>query len=271
VKKSILLTTAFILTLIACTTELAHARDNERGFRRGRGGFRGNERSERVGRIGLGNMNYGGNGCPDGTMSLSMSPDNLSFSLLFDSFTAEVGAGARRMRDVMSCQIVIPFDIPEGMQMEITRVDFRGFVAIPEGGRGALHSVFNFFDRGRGPQDRGNMRDRMNIRYQFAGPITENYEISTGVINERGAPETEVSPCGGRAFLSITNQLRVNAGRRGETASATIDSIDGSSNSVYYVNWKKCDLRRERPDFPGNGRRDDRGPGHGRGPGGSFR
>lgn len=270
-KNSLPFSILFLFTLLSFTAELANARDNERGFRRGRGGFRGNERSERIGRIGMGNLNYAGNGCPEGTMSLSMSPDNLSFSLLFDSFTAEVGAGAQRMRDVMSCQIVIPFDIPEGTQMEITRVDFRGFVTIPEGGRGALHSVFNFFDRGRGPQDRGNMRDRMNIRYQFAGPITENYEISTGVINERGAPETEVSPCGGRAYLSITNRLQVNAGRRGETASATIDSIDGSSNSVYYVNWKKCEVRPERPNFPGNGHGPGRGPLPGRGPGRIFR
>jgi hypothetical protein len=258
VKTSIALTLALLFAILFCTAELALARDSERPFRRERGGFRGNERSERVGRIGLGKLSYRGNGCPEGTMNFAMAPDNLSFSLLFDSFTAEVGADARKKRDMISCQIVIPFDIPEGMQMEITRVDFRGFVSIPEGGRGALHSIFNFHERGRNHMDRGGNRDRLNIRYQFSGPVTENYEISTGVINARGAPETEVSPCGGRAFLSVANQLRVNSGRRGETAMATIDSIDGSSNAVYHVSWKKCDLRREHPGNPRGGR-DGRG------------
>lgn len=263
-KSSILLPAtifAFILSLFAAG--IADAREREQQFKRGKGVNRGNERSERVGRIGVGRPEAGGNGCPAGTMSVVFAPDNLSFSILFDKFVAEVGDENIRKRDIMTCNIIVPFEIPEGMQMEITRVDYRGFVGIPQGGRAVLHSVLNFFERDsvRGGRGRGRQRDRINLRHRFDGPLAENYEIST-LLADGKTLESEMSSCGGTAHLGIMNQMRVNSGARGEAASATIDSIDGSGNTVFYVNWRPC---REEVQPPGRGRRPERAfPGFGR-------
>ncbi len=267
-KQSLLLLTFFFLALVIAN--FAEAAERERPFKRGRGGFRGNERSERVTQLSVGQAKYAGPGCPEGTMNVAFAPDNLSFSILFDQFVAEAGGGANQRRDRMACTAVIPFEIPEGMQMEITRVDFRGFVGIPQGGNAALHSIFNFSERGDRRDGNGPDRDRINIRYRFEGPLAENYEISTGSMTDGGMTQTEVSPCGGRTRLRIANQIVVRSGRSNETATATIDSIDGTSNAVYFVNWKKCDARsRDGRDF-----RDGRPgrPGHagGFGPGGFF-
>ncbi len=257
-KQTLLILTALSLGIVIAN--FADAADRERPFKRGRGGFRGNERSERVNQFSVGEANYAGPGCPSGTMSLAMAPDNLSFSILFDQFVAESGSGTdSKKRDMMACTAVIPFEIPEGMQMEITRVDFRGFVAIPQGGKAVLHSIFNFTEKGDRRDGRGRDRDRINIRYGFEGPLAENYEISTGSMGENGITQTEVSPCGGKTRLRIANQILVKSGRSGETATATIDSIDGSSNAVYFVNWKKCEMDNSRGDRefrdrrPGNG------------------
>ena len=244
--------------LLAISITTAFAGDKERPFRRGRGGFRGNERSERVFRIGVGNATFRGTGCPEGTMRVAFAPDNLSFSVLFDQFVAEVGAGSRQRRDLMTCNAIIPVEIPEGVQMEITRVDFRGFVNVPKGGKAVLNSVFNFTERGGGGD-----RDRINLRYKFEGPLAETYEISTGAVSEGQVAQTEVSPCGGTTNLRIQNNLMVSSGPKGEMAQATLDSIDGSSNAIYYVNWKKCEIRQPgRPDRPGRG--NDRGEGRDR-------
>jgi hypothetical protein len=225
------------------------AADRDFGFRRGRDGFRGNERSERPGRFMPGQLRHGGSGCPEGTMRVVFAPDNLSFTVLFDRFVADTATGARERRDRMSCEATLPIQIPEGQQMEITRVDYRGFVSIPQGGRGSLHSVFNFvededripgrpgFGRGRG---RWRDRDRINVRYNFFGPISENYEISTGTMNEgRGLLQSEVSPCGGEAQLRLRNDVVVIS-PQGQQAQLTVDSIDGSANAVYFVNWRSC-------------------------------
>ena len=180
--------------------------DREFPFRPGRGGYRGNERSERPGRFSPGQLQYGGNGCPNGTMRVVFAPDKLSFTVLFDKFVADTSSQENGQFGAMSCDAVIPIALPANQQMEIVRIDYRGFVNVPAGGRGVLQSMFNFvepdrgFDRG-GPYGRPGYggrwrdRDRINIRYNFEGPVSQNYEISTGTMNEgRGLLQTEVSP-----------------------------------------------------------------------------
>jgi len=213
--------------------------DREHGFRKGRGGFRGNERSERPGRFLPGQLRYGGNGCPEGSMRVIFAPDSLSFTVLFDQFVADTNNRENGRRDRMNCEASLPILIPEGQQMEITRVDYRGFVSVPAGGRATLHSIFNFVERG------GRGRGRINVRYNFSGPVTENYEISTGEMsNGRGGRDTEISPCGGEAQLKMRNDVQVFS-PKGQQASLTIDSVDGSANAVYYVNWRSCQARPE--------------------------
>jgi hypothetical protein len=224
----------FLLCVFAIAQAAADSpsgQDRDRPFRKGRGGFRGNERSERPGHVVPGKLSYGGNGCPAGTMRVAFAPDNLSFTMLFDSFIADTSDGARR--DAMSCDALLPITIPEGQQMEITRVDYRGFANVPAKGKGVLRSVFNFAGRGAN-------RDRISLRFRFDGPVSENYEISSGDMgNGRALPQTEVSPCGGEAHLRLHNEVKVTA-PRGQQAQLTVDSIDGSSNAVYYVSWSAC-------------------------------
>lgn len=219
-----------VLVSLLSLSVSALAADRERGFKRGRFHQRGNERSERVNNLAVGNAIHSGNACPQGTMRAVFAPDNLSFTLIFDQFIADVAENKRGRRDVMTCDTLIPVQIPTGMQMEITRVDYRGFVSLPDRARARLHSVFNF--RGRGGD-----RDRINLRYEFQGPVMDNYEISSDVMN--GGAQTETSPCGGNSQLRIMTQLNVVSPGK-QPASATVDSIDGAAHAVYYVNWRRC-------------------------------
>ncbi len=237
------------LFLSTVSTDL-FARDREKSFKKGRGGpWRGNERSERPGRVPVGPPAFGGNGCPAGTMRVVFAPDNLSLSILFDQFVAEASGEKGQKRDVMACDALIPIEIPPNMQMEITRVDYRGFVALPQNARARLHALFNF--RGRGGDG-----DRLNMRFDFQGPVADVYEISTDLLNDVRTG-TEVSPCGGTTVLRVYNQLQVNAKKSGEQAQATIDSIDGSSNAIYHLNWRACTGRNS--DNGRDGRDDGRG------------
>jgi hypothetical protein len=266
---------ALTLVLLSTSSALCFAsmgdtptRDVDRGFYRGGGngfGPRGNEQSDRPGRVDHGTITYGGNGCPNGTMQAIFAPDNLSFTILFDQFVADTTTAAGGRTDVMSCDAILPISIPAGQQMEITRVDYRGFANIPAGGKGMLLSTFNFagrngfgFGNGNGGGRNGNAggglgngRDRINLHFNFNGPVADNYELSSGSMNNgRGMPQTEVSPCGGNVSLVIHNAVQVSA-PNGQQAQLTVDSLDGSSNAVYYVNWRAC--RNNGPDFPHGG------------------
>lgn len=213
---------------------LAEAAPRDRDMKRGKGNRRGNERSERVHRLQTGQTHYAGNGCPAGTMQVVFAPDFLSFTVILDRFIAEsLGTNGQR-RDVMNCTATVPIQIPTGMQMEITRVDFRGFVGLPARANASLVSTFNFAGR------RGD-HDKMNLRYQFQGPVMDNYEISSDILNQSGrTPDSEVSPCGGEARLRIVNRLQVTNRAKNEQATVTLDSIDGAAHAIYQVNWRTC-------------------------------
>jgi hypothetical protein len=225
----------FLLIILIVCLETS-ARDRHHGVHRGVGGGHGNQRSERPGRVGLGREFYAGNGCPEGSMRVVFAPDLLAFTIIFDQFVAQIDDGRIR-RDAMTCNAVIPVTLPDGMQMEITRVDFRGFVALPDRAQAALSSTFNF--RGRGGD-----RDRIVMHYDFQGPLMEDYEISSDTVESDGrAADSEVSPCGGSVDLKVNTRLQLKSSTRGEQASITVDSIDGSSHAVYYVNWRRCNRR----------------------------
>ena len=226
----------FLGALVFATVQNASAlgQDRERPLRPGRPQRRGNENSQTVTQVTVGTPVYGGSGCPQGSMRAVFAPDNLSFSLLFDQFAAEVVDSAPPKRDFMICNLMIPIQIPNGMQMEITRVDFRGFTNLPDQATALLHSVFNF--RGHGED-----MNRINLRYNFQGPVVDNYELSSDVMT---GGDTEVSPCGGSVQLRILNELKVRTARRGESATITLDSVDGTSEAIYFVNWKQCSRSR---------------------------
>jgi hypothetical protein len=232
-SKKILGFSILSLAMVMACANASQAGERERGLRRGHSQRRGNENSQPVTQVQIGTPVYGGNGCPQGTMRTVFAPDGLSFSLLFDQFVAEVSDPMAASRDVMACDALIPMQIPAGMQMRITSVDLRGFAALPARAKGTLLSVYNF--RGRGGD--GN---RMNLRYGFEGPMTENYELSSDVLSPG---ETESSPCGGSFNLRIANQLRVKTPKKGEMASITLDSIDGAAEAVYFVAWQACSGR----------------------------
>ncbi len=225
-----------LLVLTACLKVSGAERDH--GFKRGRGLTHGNQQSERPGRVGVGREAHAGNGCPAGTMRVVFAPDLLSFTMLFDQFIAQVDPGNNVKRDQMNCDTVIPLTLPDNMQMEITHVDFRGFVALPDRAKARVHSMFNF--RGRG----GN-KDRINMRFDFQGPSMEDYEISSDTIESNGrSAESEVSPCGGDVELRVATRLMLLSPGRNDQATITLDSIDGASEATYYVNWRTCRKKR---------------------------
>lgn len=231
-----------LLAIVSLLFSVAALADRDKEFKRDRPNRKGNERSERVSDLQVADAMGQGNGCPEGTMRVAFAPDNLSFSILFDKFVAEVAADGNRVRnkDRMACTVIVPMLIPEGMQMSVTRIDYRGFAALSEGSRAMLQSRISFFERDRARWGDGRAKDATQLKYAFQGPTAEDYLISSGAVEEGdSSPVAYTSPCGGAVRLRIDNSLTV-VSRRGQDATLTLDSIDGSSNAVYFVNWQKC-------------------------------
>ncbi len=173
--------------------------------------------------IRLGTPGYGGTGCPSGSASVTLSPDQKSLSVIFDSFQLE--AGPFKKVDRKSCNIAIPVHVPQGLSVSIFKADYRGFNSLPCGAR-SLFSAEYFFAGGQGPK----------ISRQFRGPLDSDYLVE----NELLVTAEVWSPCGADVNLRVNAAMTLLTNSYGEDALATVDTADFSSGILYHLKWKRC-------------------------------
>lgn len=173
----------------------------------------------------LGLPEHGGTACPQGTVSATVSPDGNEVSILFDQYVAEAGGATGKSLDRKSCNIAIPVLVPQGYSVSIFQVDYRGFAAIPRGGRGQFNVEY-FFAGSRGVRTSKLLRAGTESDYLF----TDRLEASALVW----------SACGASTNLRMNTSMLVGTNRNRDDAMATVDSIDVSNGIVYHIQWKRC-------------------------------
>ena len=174
--------------------------------------------------IALGEPGYGGTGCPDGSASVTLSPDAKSLSILFDEYYVEAGGATNKSLDRKSCNIAIPVHVPQGLSVSILNIDYRGYNSLPQGARSTF-AVEYFFAGKRGPR----------FNKTFNGALDQDYLIQ----NKLQASALVWSACGADVNLRTNSSIRVQT-KQNKEALATVDSQDVSAAIVYQLQWKQC-------------------------------
>ncbi len=178
----------------------------------------------------LGMPQYFGNGCPQGSVSAALSPDNSTISVLFDKFILDVQA-LKRMYMPSQCQLSIPLQIPAGLKVALMQLDYRGFISVPENSNVSFLSLAQFAD------NKGRMSFAQTILevIPFMGPFD-------GEIGIQGKAKQKIyTDCGGSFKLVSTLTIRAQSNAKGEQIFASIDSLDVSSKPVTYrLAWSRC-------------------------------
>lgn len=174
--------------------------------------------------ISLGTPGYGGTGCPEGTVSATLSPDKKSLSLLFDQYQVAVGGTTGKGFDRKSCNIAIPVHVPQGLSVSILQIDFRGFNHLPQQATSQFNVEY-FFAGTRGP----------TFQKVFRGILNEDYLIN----NELTVQSLAWSGCGADVNLRTNSSMRVNTVANRE-AMASIDSQDVRGGIIYQLQWRTC-------------------------------
>lgn len=175
--------------------------------------------------IQLGQPAYGGTGCPAGSASVALSPDQKELSILFDAYTLAAGGSAPSTIDRKNCQLAIPVRIPSGYSVSFFRVDYRGFNSLPSGAYSKLDTTY-FFAGSRGVRVPTKM---------FRGPLEGNYLTTDNLVAE----SVVWSRCGDDTILRMnTSMFLSNPTRR--DAISSVDSIDLASGLIYRIQWRRC-------------------------------
>jgi hypothetical protein len=157
---------------------------------------------------------YGGNGCPGGSASVSVSPDGQELTILFDKFIA-LGNNPSEARK--SCNLSIPIRVPQGFQISLYDADYRGYVAPAT--RGTLRAEY-FFAGGRGPV----------FSRTFNGEV--NYDVRDSLAT--------VANVWSRCGDSLNMRVNASMAARGQ-GMATVDSFDLAHRGlIYHVRYRSC-------------------------------
>lgn len=173
----------------------------------------------------LGTPGYAGTGCRRGTASAVLSPDAQELSILFSDYVALAGRSAGRNLDRKNCSIAVPVHVPQGYSVSVLKIDYRGFNALPAGGRSTMNAEY-FFAGSRGP----------TFSRSFYGPLNDDYLFSNGLL----VSALVWSPCGAQATLRANTSIVAQSNSRGDEAMATVDSADVSAALIYRLAWRRC-------------------------------
>lgn len=80
-----------------------------------------------------------GSGCPQGSLSVTLSPDLQSISIIFDQFVVSARKGNNSPTGLRkNCRFTLGVNVPTGYNLEATTLQYRGFGLIPNGASGSL-------------------------------------------------------------------------------------------------------------------------------------
>jgi hypothetical protein len=167
-----------------------------------------------------------GSGCRPGTADVAVSPDNTAFTTIYSDYLVQAGPGISVTDGRRNCQLNVLVHAPAGYTFAIVKVDYRGYGLL---NRGAVASQrANYYFQG--------MTQSTYSNHSIAAPLDDNWMVSDEV------PIASVvwHPCGEQRNLNINTELRLSRGSSSGTSFLTMDSTDGSIETMYHLAWQPC-------------------------------
>ncbi len=178
--------------------------------------------------ISLGSPIYGGTGCPAGSASVSLTEDQQTLSILFDSFVVQAPTIQGASFDRKNCNLRIPVRVGPGYQVALIAFDYQGFAAIPQGGRGQFQARYSYV---------GQVRPAI-FNKNFSGGQANNYSLK----NELISTSVDWSACstGKDLMMVVDANILAMTNNRNDAAQLTIDSVDVSTGLLYKYQLRRC-------------------------------
>ncbi|MEG3633640.1 DUF4360 domain-containing protein [Micromonospora palythoicola] len=167
-----------------------------------------------------------GSGCRPGTADVAVSPDNTAFTTIYSDYLVQAGPGIPVTDGRRNCQLNVLVHAPAGYTFAIVKVDYRGYGLLNPGAVASARA--NYYFQG--------MTQSTFSNHPIPAPLDDNWMVTDEV------PIASVvwHPCGELRNLNINTELRLSRGRSTDTNFLTMDSTDGSIQTMYHLAWQPC-------------------------------
>jgi len=169
-----------------------------------------------------------GSGCPLGTTSVLVSPDNTAFTVIYSDYHAQVGGDSASDAFRRNCQLVLNVHVPQGLTYAISKTDYRGYAQLQRGA--TAYQKASYYFQGDSHTARA--------QHNFSGPLNGDWQ-TTDVV---GIAALVWAPCGAKRFFNINTELRADLGwsKPSDVSLIAMDSTDMEIGTVYHLSWKSC-------------------------------
>lgn len=194
-----------------------------------------------------------GQGCSPRETSITMSPGNSAFSILYSGMQVE--AIGSKTQDRKVCFVDIDFGIPVGTQLEFVEVQYRGFMSLLNSNSQGNISNHHYFLNGVTEMPNGNRQGggllSGGVRFNQYGPFSDQVTWDARFTQGDGKIKS-ISRCNGSAKLRIDTTVLAaigpidpNSSEPGESIVA-LDTADGALVTRYEMILRPCDEKNKR-------------------------
>jgi hypothetical protein len=176
-------------------------------------------------------VSWSGSGCPQGTVSTSLTDDRTTVTFGFDAFQTYIGPGLAVQDRSKNCQLHLTLAYPGGFQFAIVESTYHGYAQLEKGITGTFYATYYF------SQDAASTTTtRTSIE---GGGVWAGGQVYT---KQDQIPTASViwSPCGAAGNLNINNRIGLTT--TNQTAFGMLTDDDATVAFTHQLNmqWRGC-------------------------------
>ncbi len=176
-------------------------------------------------------VGFSGNGCPQGSVSTSISPDRTVVTFGFDKFQTYIGPTYSATEKTKNCQLHLNLKYPGGFQFAVVDSTYHGFAQLDPGVTGTFYSTYYF------SQDASATA---TTQTSIAGGgvwadgqvYTKNDKIPTASVI--------YAPCGASGILNVNNRIALTSSVKTATGQVTDDDATVAFTHQLHLSWRTC-------------------------------
>ncbi|EPE33386.1 hypothetical protein GLAREA_06399 [Glarea lozoyensis ATCC 20868] len=173
---------------------------------------------------------YSGNGCPQGSVSTTLSPDKTLITFGFDKFQTFIAPGLSPAEKTKQCQLHLSLKYPGGFQYAVTDATYHGYARLDASVTGTFLSTYYFSQ---------SASQTCTTRSSISGPgwllgdvYTKHDQVETTA--------TIWSPCGATGLLNINNRIALTSSTASGTGEVSNDDATVAFTQQAHVSWRQC-------------------------------
>ncbi|TDZ19762.1 putative secreted protein [Colletotrichum orbiculare MAFF 240422] len=174
---------------------------------------------------------FSGNGCPQGSVSTTISHDGTVITFGFDRFQTYIGPGLPVADRTKNCALHLTLKYPGGFQFAVVESTYHGYAQLEEGITGTFFSTY-FFSQ--------DAQSTTTTQTSIAGGgIWLDGQVYT---KQDSIPTASLiwAPCGASGILNINNRIALTTKNPKAYGSITDDDATVAFTQQVNVKWQPC-------------------------------